>query len=254
MLCCSDEKGGVTVALPSSGIINSIVESNADFSQLGPWLDSVYETVISNTTILGIWDKYITSNAFISVNLKLILLALALLVTFYGRKLADPIRFITAFVVSFCLSVCYVAPLLDVFVVIEHWIIPLVIASICAILCRYIYVSVLAAAVIYPVYSLIMDPALAIPYVGGNVAMAVILGIAAFIVFLIFRKHIERFGYSLIGGFLAAEIIRRFYDYTTLLPKYSTLLILLVTLIISISGFVFQEVNSRKKCSCDCHK
>jgi len=242
------------VTLPATGIIDNILESNVDLSQLSPWLDSVYETVITNTTILGIWDKYVTSNAFLSVNLKLILLACAFLVAFYGRKLANPIRFVTAFVVSFCLSVCYVAPLLDIFVVIDHWIIPLVIACICAILCRYIYIGVLGAAIIYPVYTLLMSPTLAIPYVSGNAVMAVLASIAAFLVFLIFRKHIERFGYSLIGGFLAAEVIRRFYDYTTLLPDYGTLLILALTLVIAIAGFVFQEKTGKKKCNCDCHK
>ena len=232
-------------AIPGN-IFGEIMSGSVTLESADRWAKSVYETVVSNNTVLAMWDKFVTSNAFISANFTLILLAGALFIAFFGRRYAYPIKVFTSFVVTFCLCAAYVSPILDAFFEIPHWIVPLVAASVSAVLCRIIYLVFVGAAIVGACYFVVMGPAASIPFIGGNQAAAIGVAIAAVLLFFFFRKHAERICFALLGGFLAALVLRRFYDYTTFLPTLGKWLILVVTIAVAIPGFIYQHKHRRK--------
>ena len=232
-------------AIPGN-IFGEIMSGSITLESADQWAKSVYETVVSNNTVLAMWDKFVTSNAFISANFTLILLAGALFIAFFGRRYAYPIKVFTSFVVTFCLCAAYVSPLLDAFFEIPHWIVPLIAASISAVLCRLMYIVLVGFAVVGSCYFVIMGPAASLPYVGGNQTAAIGVSVVALLLFFFFRRHAERIAFAILGGFLTALVLREFYDYTTFLPTLGKWLVLVVTVAVAIPGFIHQHKTRRR--------
>ena len=227
-------------------IIGDITSGNISFDSLSGWTGSIYEMVSSNSVVLTAWNNFVSSHPFINANLSIILLVGALLVAFYGQKFAEAIKFITVFVVSFCLAACYVSPPLEILAGIPEWVAPLVVAILCTAFGDYLFKVLAIAAAALPAYVLIMNPFYPIPFIGGNQAVAVIAGILCLIPAFIFRRYFSRAGYALYGGFLTAFAIRRIYDYTTFLPTLGKYLPYVVAIAIAIIGYIHQHKTRRR--------
>ena len=202
--------------------------------------------VSSNSVVLTAWNKFVTSNAFISTNLSILLLAGALLIAFYGQKFSEAIKFVSVYVVTFCLSACYISPTLQILADLPEWVVPVVVATLCTAFGDILFKVIYLFLATYPAYFLIMNPFFSLPFVGGNQVVAIAAGAVSFIVCLIFRKYASRLGYAVVGGFLTALAIRRFYDYTTFLPTLGKWLIPLVTIIVAVIGYIHQHKTRRR--------
>ena len=232
-------------AIPGN-IIADITSGNVSVNSLTEWTNSVYEMVSSNSVVLTAWNKFVASNAFISANLSILLLAGALLIAFYGQKFGEIIKFVSVYVVTFCLSACYISPPLQILADLPEWVVPVVVATLCTAFGDILFKVIAIFLATYPAYFLIMNPFLPIPFIGGNKIVAIIAAIISAIVCFIFRRHCSRLGYAVVGGFLTALAIRRFYDYTTFLPTLGKWLIPLVTIIVAVIGYIHQHKTRRR--------
>lgn len=232
-------------AIPGN-IIADITSGNISVDSLTEWTNSVYDMVSSNSVVLTAWNKLVASSAFISTNLSIILLIGALVIAFYGQKFSEAIKFVSVYVVTFCLSACYISPPLNILANLPEWVIPVVVATLCTAFGDYLFKVLALFLATYPAYFLIMNPFWPIPYVGGNQAVAIAAGAVSLIVYFIFRRHLSRMGYALVGGFLTALAIRRFYDYTTFLPTLGKWLVLVVTIAVAIVGYIHQHKTRRR--------
>lgn len=227
-------------------IIADIASGNVSFISLTEWTNSIYDTISSNSIVLSAWNGFISSSPFISANLSIIFLVGALLVAFYGQKFASVIKFVSVFTVSFCLSACYVSVPLSILADLPEWVAPLTIAVLCTAFGDYLFKVLAIAAAALPAYVLIMNPFYPIPFIGGNQVVAVLAAIVSLIVCFIYRRYLGRAGYALLGGFLTAQAIRNFYDYTTFLPTLGKWLPYVVAIAIAIVGYIHQHKTRRR--------
>ena len=232
-------------AMPGD-IIGDIASGNVSFESLTGWTDSIYEMVSSNSVVLTAWNNLVSSSPFISANLSIIFLVASLLVAFYGQKFSEVIKFVLVFSVSFCLAACYVSVPLSILAGIPEWVAPLVIAILCTAFGDWLFKLLAIAAAVLPVYVLIMNPFYPIPVIGGNQVIAVVAAIISLIVCFTYRRYVSRAGYALFGGFLAAQAIREFYDYTTFLPTLGKWLPYVVAIAIAIIGYIHQHKTRRR--------
>ena len=229
-----------------TSFFNGIVNAEYDFRSIGAWLNSVYENVVANTTILDIWNDGVSSLAFLAPYISLILLLGSLIITFFGKKLSEPIKFIAVFVISFCLGVCYISPLLDPFVELPHWVMGLIVGAVCAVLCKFIYIAIVIFIVGYFSYMTVLRPDVLTPFLGENTTAAIVVAAVMLLMVFILRRITEPIGFAIFGGWLTALSIRGLYDYTTLLAENGEILILVVTLLVAIPGAIVQLRMRRK--------
>ena len=227
-------------------IIGDITSGNVSLDSLSGWTDSIYEMVSSNSVVLTAWNAFVSSSPFISTNLSIIFLLGALFVAFYGQKFAAAIKFVSVFVVSFCLAACYISPPIEILAGIPEWVAPLVIAILVTAFGDVLFYALSVGAVVVPVYVLIMNPFYPIPFIGGNQVVAVVAAILCLIPAIIFRRYLGRAGYALLGGILSAMAIRRIYDYTTFLPTLGKYLPYAVAIVIAIIGYIHQHKTRRR--------
>ena len=227
-------------------IIGNIASGNVNFESLTGWTDSIYDMVSSNSIVLTAWNNFVASSPFISTNISLILLAGALLVAFYGQKFASAIKFIMVYTVSFCLAACYISVPLAILADLPEWVAPLIVATLVTAFGDWLFNLLAGAAAALPVYVLIMNPFYPIPFIGGNQVVAVLAAIVSLIVCYVYRRYLGRAGYALLGGFLTAQAIRNFYDYTTFLPTLGKFLPYVVAIAIAIVGYIHQHKTRRR--------
>lgn len=239
-------EGGAVMSVVPEDIIGNIASGNINFESLTGWTDSIYEMVSSNSIVLSAWNNFVASNQFIRANLSIIFLVISLLVAFYGQKLTNVIKFVTVFTVSFCLAACYISRPLEILADLPEWVAPLIVAILVTAFGDWLFNLLAGAAAALPAYVLIMNPFYPIPFIGGNQVVAALAAIVSLIVCFVYRKYLGRAGYALLGGFLTAQAIRNFYDYTTFLPTLGKWLPYVVAIAIAIVGYIHQHKTRRR--------
>ena len=229
-----------TVPFNFSEFFASILEAKFDFLLIGEWINSVYANVIANTTILDIWNDGVSALAPLAPYLSALFLLASLVVAFFGKKLAEPIKFVSIFAIAFCLGVCYIAPLLDPFVVLPHWIMGLIVAAVCAVLYKFIYVAIVSIGVGYSVYMIVMRPDVFTAILAGNVTASLLIAAVALTLLFVFRKYTELVGFAFFGAWLTALCVKSLYDYTALVDNNGWILTLIFTIAIAIPGTIVQ--------------
>ena len=223
-----------------------IKEARFDFTAIGEWISSVYETVVANTTVLDIWNGGMSSLSFLAPYLLLIFLLGSLVITFFGKKLAEPIKFIAIFVIAFCLATCYISPLLDPFIELPHWIMGLIVAAVAAVLYKFVYVLLVIAVFGYSVYMIVYRPDVMTPFLSGNAVTALVIAAVVLLLLFILHKYTEMIGFAIFGAWLSALSIRGLFDYTAWLGEQGVILVWILTAVIAIPGIIVQ-FKMRKK-------
>ncbi len=221
-------------------------EAKFDFTAIGEWIGSVYDTVVENATVLDIWNGGVSSLSFLAPYLLLVFLIGSLVITFFGKKLSKPIEFIAIFVIAFCLGTCYISPLLDPFIELPHWIMGLIVAAVTAVLYKFVYITLVIAVFGYSVYMTVYRPDVLTPLLSGNyVAALAVAGIVLLLLFILHR-YTEAIGFAVFGAWLTALSLKGFFDYTVWLGENGYILVWILTLIIAVPGSIVQ-IKMRKK-------
>ena len=239
-------KRGETVPFDFAAFFAGFAKAEYDFSAISAWMSAVYETVVANTTILDIWNGGVSSLSFLAPYLSAIFLVFSLLVAFFGKKLGEPIKFIAVFVVSFCLGVCYISPLLDPFVELPHWIMGVIVAAVCAVLYKFICIALVVLVIGYSTFMVVMRPDVLSPFLSENLTAALIVTAVVLILVFVFKKYTELLGFAVLGGWLTSLSLKGIYDYTTIVGENGWVLMLILTVIVSVPGFIVQSKMRRR--------
>lgn len=218
----------------------NIAEAKYNFADISMWVSSVYENVIANATVLDIWNDGVSSFAWLSSYVAVVLLIGSLIVTFFGKRLAEPVKFVAIFVIAFCLGTCYISPLLDPFIVIEHWIMGLIVAAVAGVMYKFVYSVIVIVGIGYPVYMVVYRPDVLTELFSGNAIVALAIAAVALAIIFLLRRYTELIGFAVFGAWLTANSIRGFFDYTALVDGTGWIIILILTILISIPGIVVQ--------------
>lgn len=177
-------------------------------------------------------------------------IVLALILAFFGKRIYALPRFLAFFFVGFLLGTYFLAPIISPIIPqLPAWVIGVVIATIVSVLSKFLYYVIYTVAVAYPVYSLSFS---LIPLDGltieGKCWIAFGISVVVTVIALLLRKFIEMAGTAALGGYIVAESIRFYFDYTTLdfLSGIEWVGILVITLVIALIGFIVQ-VKTRER-------
>lgn len=192
--------------------IGMVSRAEFDFGGLGEFFRGLIDAFLQNETISIVVGAVSDFLAGISAFLPYILIALSLVLCFFGKKLLPVLKFFGFFVVGYVCSVYWLAPLLNgVFPTLLAWIPGVVVGFIAAILGRYLYWLALALVAGYPIYMICYN-ALYLPFLEGltkeNWMISLIVAAVVVVMVFILKKYVEMLGTALLGSFLAVLAVK----------------------------------------------
>ena len=224
----------------------ALIQGEFGFYELWEYFVNLYYSVTKAPDIMNIWAALMRFISPFYAAVPYILIALCLVMAFFGKKLMPVLKFLGCFFVGFVCGVYFIGPLLMPIINVPPWICGLVLAIIASVLYRFIYYAAYAVCCTYCVYVLC--------YMGfymregaehtsskSIVCLAIALGVT--IVAFIFRKYIEMAGTAFLGGYLVSYTIRcMIYDYKALdwLQETPWVGAGVITLLIALPAFIFQ--------------
>ena len=224
----------------------ALMQGEFGFYQLWEFFVNLYYSVTKAPDIMSIWDALMkVLNPIYSV-VPYILIALCLVIAFFGKKILTVLKFRAAFFVGFVCGVYFIGPLLMPIINVPTWICGLVLAIIAAVLYRFLYYIAYAVSTCYCVYMLCymgfyMREGVEHTNSRAIVCFAIALGVT--VIAFVFKKYFEMAGTAVLGGYLISYIIRcMIYDYKALewLQETPWLGAGVITVVIAIPAFAFQ--------------
>ncbi len=227
-------------------ILSRIAGAKYDFKTLGDIFNRIFGNMAANDTVEKIWGAILSAVASFAALIPIALIVLALIETFFGKKLINIQKFLACAIVGFCFGVQYVSPLINNIFALPPYISGAVIALVAAVLSKFIYVSGYIFAAGYVGYHIAYSGAY-IAFLASvtkdNLIISLAVALAFVAVALIFRKYIEMLGTSLLGGyFISKIIIANFVDYRALsfMGNAGWVAELALILVVGIVGFIVQ--------------
>lgn len=230
----------------------SLIQGDFGFYELWEYFVNLYYAVSKAPDVMNIWAALMKVLDPIYGAVPYILIALCLLIAFFGKKLMPVLKFLGCFFVGFVCGVYFIGPVLMAIINVPPWVCGLVLAIIAAVLYRFIYYAAYGAAFVYFVYVFCYTIFYMRDYESHNAARFFLcFGIAVGVTMVGFmlRRYIEMAGTAFLGGYLVSYTIRcMIFDYKALdwLQDMPWLGAAVITVIIGIPACVFQY-RTRKK-------
>ena len=230
----------------------SLIQGDFGFYELWEYFVNLYYAVSKAPDVMNIWAALMKVLDPIYSAVPYILIALCLLIAFFGKKLMPVLKFLGCFFVGFVCGVYFIGPVLMAIINVPPWVCGLVLAIIAAVLYRFIYYAAYGIAFVYFVYVFCYTIFYMRDYESHNVTRFFLcFGIAVGVTMVGFmlRRYIEMAGTAFLGGYLVSYTIRcMIFDYKALdwLQDMPWLGAAVITVIIGIPACVFQY-RTRKK-------
>lgn len=224
-----------------------LVTADFSFPEMTGGIGWLVSDISASPHINAWWGGIKSAFAGIEAVIPFIILALALVILFVGKRLFLFIRCLAFFVFGFVIGVYLLAPyVLVVIPTLPTWFIGLIIGIVSAVLSRLLYIVLYAFVPGYVMFALFSGstiPALDGMYIAGIIAAIVII----VLVFLL-RKYVEMLGTAMLGGYMIALVLRGWYDFTawSIFAGHAWLAMLIVVAIFAPIGFVVQ-FKTRKR-------
>ena len=137
---------------------NNLANATFDFAAIGAWFSELWTNLLAHADILSlttVLDGYVAMLPAAAT--AGILLALALIVAFFGKKLLGVMKFLLCFVAGYALGVYYLAaPVQSIFEAIPSWAVGLAVGVVAALLCSLVYFLAYVLAAGGSVYLILM--------------------------------------------------------------------------------------------------
>lgn len=203
-----------------SAFFVTLMEGRFGFYEVWEFFVNLYYSVTKAPDIMNIWSALMSVLNPIISYVPYILIALCLIIAFFGKKLLSVLKFVASFGAGFVCGVHFIGPLLMPLVNVPTWVCGLVLAVIAAVLYRFIYDVAFAVSVVYCVYVLcytglsMRDGA---EHTDTKAVICIAVAIGVTILAFILKKYVEMAGTAILGGYLISYIIRcMIYDYKAL--------------------------------------
>ena len=167
------------------------------------YIKGVFEAVKSNADISSLWEKGLSALDVIAPYFVYILLALCLVEAFFGKKLLTLQKFLAFFVIGFACGVNYLSPLVDKVFIIPSWITGIVVGIVAAVLCKILYIVVVAVVAGYGTYLVCVTGDL-VPavtnFTKSNWLYSLIAAAVVLLLVFLLLKYLEMLGTAFLGG------------------------------------------------------
>lgn len=214
--------------------------------ELWEWITGVFNTALGEPVIYEMRVAISTFFAPISLFITVSLIAMGVIVAFYGKKMMPAIRFLVFALWGFAVGASCIPQYFEAVLEVPAWLCAIVMAVVHAILYRYVYYAFYTAYIAFLTYVLCYTGFTFAPPEESSVGLAVfslIIAIIAVLFALKFRSYVEVVGTSVFGGYLVyATVCDRIYDLSKLefLKDVQFLAPLLIILLVAVPGFILQ--------------
>lgn len=230
----------------------TLKEGRFGFGVIKDAVVNLYYSITENPDIVPIWNWIMNLIEPIFGVVTVVLLAVALIGVFFGKKALPFYKFVFFFIVGFALGVHLLAPIIPDVVTIPSWVVGIVLAVVVAVLYKFLYYALYALCFGYSAYILayygcffIKEPV----YTPTRAAICVIIAVAVICLAFVLRKYIEMLGTAALGAFMTTKIFISFvYDFTEFpfLAGIEWVGILVVSIILGLLGFIVQFKTRRR--------
>ena len=209
---------------------------------------SIIDSVLNEASIKPFVDSFNAFTASLGVVFSVLIIVLSLLVGLFGRRLADPIRFLLLFAVGFVASVYWLAPMLAEFVPdVPAYAIGLSVGAFAAVMSRMIYNLVYVGCIGFDTYNICFNAILFAELtasVQGNLPVCLGIACGVTILALLVRKYLEMIITAAAGGIGVAFFANQIFGFTANFGGMDpTTAVLLVGAVIALPFFLFQYRN-----------
>lgn len=231
---------------------NNVKEAGFSLGEVGEWIGSLYDAVVSNPDVSAVWNGIINLFASKSRIFFAVLVIWFLCVAFFGRKMMRAVKFSAFLVVGFCLGTHFIAGLLPPGNNIPPWLIGLVIGLISAVLSRFLYAIIYAVFFGYATYSLSFSVILHNgdgAYSNSKALICLLISVAVIILAFVFKKYVEMIITAGVGARLATVLFaKNIYNFTAwqIFGGNEWVGLLVFTVIIAVLGFIVQLLTRRR--------
>lgn len=226
--------------------LDAFVGGKVTFEDVGQLFSDLYRVIFEHENFVGILNFIVGILAKAGVIASVVCLVLALVETFFGRRIINLQKFVLFFLIGLGCGVSLLAPVIaSVGISIPPWIIGLVIGVIAAVLGKIIYVAVYVFFSGYATYMMFMGgqliPATITSFSVGNMVLALVSAVIAIILMLIFRKWVECLLCASLGAYATALCVK------WLSGGLNSVLFLIIFIVFTVLGFVVQAKIRRKR-------
>ena len=227
-------------------------EGRFGFGPFWQVMTDLYYSITQNPDVSVIWNGLMGILKPIYGVVPYILIILSLMVAFFGKKMMPVLKFVAFFLAGFVGGVYFITPLISRLIAVPGWLCGLVIAIVCAVLYRFLYLGLYAVAVVFSVYVLCYNGFYINPTVEYSVSKAFVclaISCCAAIFAFILIKYLEMLGTAALGAYFVALVMRGFlFDYRQMgflqaTPWAGTLAIVLI---LGVPGLVVQFRTRRR--------
>ena len=188
------------------------------FGQIVDFFKRIFEAIKTNPDTKHLIDSALARIPSILPYAVYIMLALALIEAFFGKKLLTFQKFVICFVLGYAIGVHYVTPFVHNVFLIRSWIVGLVVGAVAAILCKVIYFLAVVLAAGYSTY-IVCFRGMLLPvltqYTQGRVLWSLIVAVVAVVILLFILKYVEMLGTSVLGGWIAVRSLNTAVAFTS---------------------------------------
>ena len=227
--------------------LKKIFAAEYDFDAMGQFFKNLYNGGFAGF-LKDTLDSIFGATSAIQPILGYLLLVLALIQLFLGKRLLGAQKLIGCIVVGYAASVAYLVPVLAnwaAFFGDQPWIVGIVFAVIGGLFYKFFYMVAYVFAFAYIPYFLLYSGTLTAALAGK----AVIAGAAAAVIVvfaIVFRKWFEMLGLSALGAYCVIKVLDVKFGVIELLQMDAKTISLILIGVLTLIGFIIQ-VKTRKR-------
>lgn len=226
--------------------LDELVGGKLTFGGAGEIISDIFKGIFGHENFVHVWTFVTDALSGAGALVTLALLMLALVETFFGRKLMKLQRFLFFFAVGFASGVSLLAPIVaSAGVGIPPWIVGVVVGALGAVLSKILYLALYILISGYATYMIFMGgqllPETVTAFSTGNMIFGLVAAAIAVVFALLLRKWIEMLGTAALGAYFAAlsvEALAGGLNETIFVVIFTTLALL---------GFIVQAKIRRRR-------
>ncbi len=231
--------------------LDSLINAEFDFKAIFDWIKSAYENVISTPAVSDIWEAALDLLGSVpAVLISSVLLALALVEVFFGKRLLGVQKFIGFFLLGFAGGAVYLAPLIPDVLPISPLVVGIVVGAVAALLCKIIYLVAYIGIAGCSVYIIFMGgyyiPKVISDLTKGNMIVSLVIAAVAVVIAILLKKLVEMVGTATLGSLGAwIAFLKLLGDLKITFPESEIIKFTVITVLAVLGTLV--QIKTRKR-------
>lgn len=226
---------------------NKVLAAEFDFGAIGQFFKNLYNGSFTGK-VAELWDAVWSALSVIHPFVGYILLVLALLELFLGKRLLGVQKFLGAFAVGFAAGAVYLVPLIAKLIPAIAdlgWVVGIVTGVIAVLLRKILYMALYIIAFAYIPYFVLYSGAI-VDATANNLVIAAAGAVVVVVLAVVLRKWVETLGLAALGAYCVTSVLDVKFGVIDMIPLNGMFVGLALVGVLTLIGFIIQ-VKTRKR-------